>query len=132
MSLDKLDHVAIEVSAIDPVIDKMLSTGGLKLLRRGVANSTGARIAMLGDRTGMKIELIENPEAREARFLHLAFRSAGVDAAAKQLVGLGWAVDRGPLDIPAAKARSAFFTDGAGFEFQVVTYQPDSPDIQEW
>jgi hypothetical protein len=136
MSLEKMDHVAIEVPDIAHYIDKFVSTGGLKLLRRGVATATGVEIAMLGDRTGMKIELIENKNATELKFLHIAFRSDNVDTATQEIAATGWAngwvLGRGPNDIAAAKARSAFMTDSNGFEFQVLTYAPDSPDVAQW
>ena len=132
MSLEKLDHVAIEVPDIARYIDTFTSTGGLRLLRRGIASATGVEIAMLGDRTGMKIELIENKGATELKFLHIAFRSADVDSAVQEIAAGGWALGRGPSEIAAAKARSAFMSDGKGFEFQVLTYAPDSPDVAEW
>ena len=130
--LAKMDHVAIEVPDIAQYIETFVRTGGLKLLRRGVATATGAEIAMLGDRTGMKIELIENRDATGLRFLHIAFRAGDVDKAAQACAGAGWVVGRGPNDIAAARARSAFMTDGDGFEFQILTYAPDSPDIVQW
>ncbi|MDF2116818.1 VOC family protein [Roseiarcaceae bacterium H3SJ34-1] len=132
ISLEKMDHVAIEVPNIAHYIDKFVGTGGLKLLRRGVATATGVEIAMLGDRTGMKIELIENKAATELKFLHIAFRSDDVDTAAQETAAAGWALGRGPNDIAAAKARSAFMTDGQGFEFQILSYAPDSPDVAQW
>jgi len=131
-NLEKMDHVAIEVPDIARYIDKFVSTGGLKLLRRGVATATGVEIAMLGDRTGMKIELIENKAATEMKFLHVAFRAADVDTATQEIAANDWVLGRGPNDIAAAKARSAFMTDGKGFEFQILTYAPDSPDIAQW
>jgi hypothetical protein len=50
MPLNRIDHIALEVPALEPLIDKFASTGGLRLLRRGTATATGVRIAMLGDR----------------------------------------------------------------------------------
>ena len=81
MTLDRLDHVAIEVDDLDAYVAKLTLTGGLRVLRRGTAVATGARIALLGDRVGMKIELVENGSATGGRFLHVAFRSNDVDAA---------------------------------------------------
>ena len=40
--------------------------------------------------------------------------------------------DLSALAIEAARARSAFMTDGAGFEFQILSYEADSPDIATW
>jgi catechol 2,3-dioxygenase-like lactoylglutathione lyase family enzyme len=132
MSLDQLDHIAIEVPNIEEYIDKLVATGGLKLLRRGVATATGASIAMLGDRVGMKIELIENSEADAPGFLHIAFRSNDVEQAIANSTASRWSLLRGPSDIAAARARSAFLGDKAGFEFQVLTYGEGSADIETW
>jgi predicted enzyme related to lactoylglutathione lyase len=134
MNLRKLDHVAIEVADLDYTIERLTGTGGLKLLRRGSAKRTGTRLAMIGDPTGMKLELIENKElaGTAPRFLHVAFRSGDVDAATAALVERGWKRERGPLDLEEAQARSVLLSDASGFELQVLTYQPTSPDIVEW
>jgi hypothetical protein len=132
MTLNKIDHVAIEVPALEPLIEKFAGTGGLRLLRQGTATSTGARIAMLGDRAGVKIELIENPAATCLRFLHVAFESGDVDASIKDAGQHGWSLARAPGEITAAKARSAFMADGSGFEFQILAYAADSPDTKTW
>ena len=132
MSLNKIDHVAIEVPALEPFIETFARTGGLRLVRRGTATATGTRIAMLGDRTGVKIELIENLTATSLRFLHIAYESDDVDASIKEAERTGWSLARGPNEIPAAMARSAFMTDGSGFEFQILTYAANSPDAKTW
>jgi hypothetical protein len=133
MSLDRLDHVAIEVADLDYYIELLVRTGGMKVLRRATAKRTGARMAMVGDPTGMKLELIENRDAAGApRFLHVAFRSGDVDAAARSLVDKGWTWQRGPIDLEEAQARSVLLSDNGCFELQVLTYRPTSPDIVEW
>src|SRR5262245_32995161 len=66
MSLSKLDHVAMEVHDLDAIIDQLVGTGGMKVLRTGVLRTTGARLAMVGDPAGMKLELIENKETPTA------------------------------------------------------------------
>ncbi len=60
MNLERLDHVAIEVSDLDYYVEQLVRTGGMKLLRRATAKRSGTRMAMVGDPTGMKLELIEN------------------------------------------------------------------------
>lgn len=134
MTLARLDHIAIEVANLDDAIERLVRTGGMRLLRRGTALRTGARMAMVGDRVGMKLELIENRDAAPAapRFLHVAFRSSDVDAAAQSLVDKGWKRQRGPINLEAAQARSVLLSDNKGFEIQVLTYLPTSPDIVEW
>jgi predicted enzyme related to lactoylglutathione lyase len=134
MNLERLDHVAIEVVDLDCYIEQLVRTGGMKVLRRATAKRSGARMAMVGDRTGMKLELIENRDVAGGvpRFLHVAFRSSDVDAAARSLVGKGWKWERGPIDLEEAQARSVLLSDNGGFELQVLTYRPTSPDILEW
>ena len=134
MTLARLDHVALEVVDLDHYIELLVATGGMKLLRRSTARRTGARMAMLGDPTGMKLELIENGDAAGGapRFLHIALRSGDVDAAAGSLAGKGWTWERGPIDLEEAQARSVLLSDNRGFELQVLTYRPTSPDIEEW
>lgn len=134
MTLTRLDHVAIEVVDLEHCIEQLVATGGMKLLRRATAKRTGARMALLGDPTGMKLELIENRDAagEALRFLHIAFRSGDVDAAARTLVGKGWKWERGPIDLEEAQARSVLLSNNRGFELQVLMYQPTSPDIVEW
>jgi catechol 2,3-dioxygenase-like lactoylglutathione lyase family enzyme len=132
MKLDRMDHVAIEVADLDARIERLCRTGAMRLLRRGTNNRTGQRLAMVGDPTGMKLELIENPDAHEPRFLHLAFRSGDVDAALASLVDQGWNHLRGPNDLREAEARSILLNDGDGLEMQVLAYEPTSPDIVEW
>jgi Glyoxalase/Bleomycin resistance protein/Dioxygenase superfamily len=134
MNLERLDHVAIEVADLDYYVDELVRTGGMKLLRRATVKRTGARMAMVGDPTGMKLELIENRNAAGGapRFRHVAFRSGDVDAAARSLVGKGWRWERGPIDLEEAQARSVLLSDDGGFELQVLTYRPTSPDIEEW
>ena len=134
MTLARLDHVAIEVVDLDYYIEQLVATGGMKLLRRSTAKRTGTRMAMVGDPTGMKLELIENKDAAGTapRFLHVAFRSSDVDAAARSLVGKGWKWERGPIDLEEAQASSVLLSDNGGFELQVLTYRPTSPDTVEW
>jgi len=132
MTLAKLDHVAIAVPNLEQSIAIFVRTGGLRLLRQGIATATGAKIAMLGDRTGMKIELIESPETNALQFLHIAFQTDDLDASIQQAEVDGWTVGRGPNAIAAAKAQSAFLTNDSGFEFQVLSYAADSPDTRTW
>ncbi len=132
MTLAKLDHVAIWVPNLEQSIAIFVRTGGLRLLRQGTVRATGAKLAMLGDRTGMKIELIEIPDTNALQFLHLAFQTDDVDASIQQAETNGWTVGHGPDEIAAAKARSAFLADADGFEFQVLSYAADSPDTRTW
>ncbi|MDB5546215.1 MAG: hypothetical protein JWO64_3364 [Hyphomicrobiales bacterium] len=131
MHLTRIDHVAIEVPNLEASIETFVRTGGLKLLRLG-STAAGARIAMLGDRVGMKLELIENPAAQQTGFLHVAYQSESFEEALDEARQKGWSVARGPNAIPAAKAQSVFMTDNSGFEFQVIAYESDSPDVQRW
>jgi hypothetical protein len=133
MNLDRLDHIAIEVADLGYCVELLVRTGGMKVLRRGTAMRTGTRMAMVGEPTSMKVELVENRDAAGApRFLHVAFRSSDVGAAARSLVGKGWKWQRSPIELEEAQARSVLLSDNGRFELQVMTYRPTRPDIVEW
>jgi len=131
MSLNNIDHVALEVPNLDEFIHRFASTQGLRLIRRGVSTATGQHIAMLGDRKGVKLELIENPGCVGVQFLHLAFATDDLESAVDDAVGAGWKLSRGPNSIAAARAKSAFVKD-EHIEFQLLQYHPDSPDLSTW
>ena len=127
----RFDHVAIEVNDFDARVDSLVGDVGMTLVRMGIRHRTGQRIAMLGDETGVKIELIES-EATEPTFAHVAFRAdrAGdVDQAEAGLVGAGWSTVNPAHDLGAARARTALLTDRGGLHLQVIAYEPDSPDL---
>ena len=44
MNLTKIDHVAIEVADLDYYIERLVGTGGMRLLRRATAKRTGATV----------------------------------------------------------------------------------------
>ena len=104
----------------------------MRVLRYGTHNRSGSRLAMVGDPTGMKLEIVENPEAKEARFLHVAFRASDVDASLTALAEKGWEAMGGAKDLASAHARTGRVVGPDGFELQMITYQPSSPDIVEW
>ena len=126
--IGQLDHVALGVHDLDERIAFLTGTLGMTLKRLGKHMKTGARIAMIGDSAGFKLELIEVP-ADEPVFQHLAYRVEDVDAAYASLVAKGCTGLRGPNPIPPAKAMSALVEDPSGIQVQVIKYEPDSPDL---
>lgn len=132
MTAPRFDHVALEVDRLEHHIEILCRSGLLRLLRMGSLGSSGQRIAMLGDGTGVKVELIEAPGGDAPKLAHLAFAVADVDHARSDLLAQGWAPVRGPNELTAAKARSALLRDAAGLHLQVVSYQPDSVDLTRW
>ena len=127
----KFDHVAIEVNDFDGRVDSLVHNLGMTLVRHGIRYSTGQRIAMLGDETGVKIELIES-DADEPAFAHVAFRAdeaAAVDDAEAGLVEAGWSTVNPVHDLAAARARTTLLADRGGLHVQVIAYEPDSPDL---
>lgn len=127
----RVDHVAISVHDVDARLAALLSTGAFRLLREGKRMTTGHRIFMLGDGTGFKIELIEEPSVQQPTFEHVALRVADVDGAHAALVSDGWTSVRGPNELAPAKARTAL-TCRDGFDLQVISYAPDSADMVVW
>jgi hypothetical protein len=69
----------------------------MRLPRRATAKRTGTRMAMVGDSTGMRLELIENKDAATGvpRSLHVAFGRSDVDGAVTSLLDRGWKCERG-------------------------------------
>ncbi len=117
---------------MDHYIETLEKLGGLRLIRRGTVGRTGHRMAMLGDGSGMKLELIEDPAADAPRLLHLAFRSDDVAGACEALPRNDWTLLHGPNVLPAAHALSALFRDSAGLHLQIIDYEPSSPDLVQW
>lgn len=131
MTLERLDHIAIEVPNLDEWITILEGTCSMRLLRTGSRHLTGQRIALLGDGTGMKLELIEG-QASGPAFVHLAFRVDDTDAVHAAMVEDGWQSVRSPHPLALAHARTALVSDGRGFELQLIQYDPSSQDISEW
>jgi hypothetical protein len=64
-------------------------------------------------------------------FSPCAFAADDVKVAVEEALRGGWNLVRGPSEIPVAKAKSAFL-DRNHFEFQVLEYKPNSPDLEVW
>lgn len=128
----KLDHFAYGVRDFAGRSAFFVDVLGLDVLRVGERHSTGTKIAMLADAgRDFKIELIEvSPDEAEG-FIHLALRVEDLDAAYAALLDKGLTAVRPPHDLPAAKARTALLADSSGLHIQIITYAPDSPDIQD-
>ena len=131
MQFGKIDHVAIAVEDFDGRIDQLTGTGALRVIRHGKTGN-GQRLAMLGDGTGMKIEIVESAGDKAPRFLHIAFLSEDVDGAGAMLDRLGWSAKFGPAELGAAKAYTVMMTDGEGLDLQAIRYDTDSPDLAQW
>ena len=131
-SLGRFDHVAIEVAAFEATVDELVATGSMRHIRSGVLARTGQRIALLGDGTGVKIELIENKDASAPRLAHLAFRCADVVNSKQSLEVQGWRGLFGPHTLDAAKADTALLEDAQHLRLQIIRYDDTSPDLIEW
>lgn len=125
-----IDHVALQVPDLDRMIGFLEEECGMHLKRRGIRHATGGRMAMVGDASGMKLELIEEAESDGGvQFLHVAFRSGNVvdDQAALAERGLG--VVKEPVYLESAKAWFAMCRHGLGMDVQVANYDAESPDL---
>lgn len=123
--------MAVEVGDIEKTAQNLKDATGLEILREGSRYSTGQRIVMLGDETGIKIELIESG-LTSPTFAHVAFRvdqPASVDLVTDSMIATGWVAKSPPHDLPHAKARSALLVDEGGLHVQVIAYSSDSPDV---
>jgi hypothetical protein len=63
--------------------------------------------------------------------LHVAFATNDLACALANSEAAGWTLARGPSEIAAAKAHSAFLIKN-NVEIQVLEYQADSPDLATW
>ena len=113
-----VDHVALEVGDLDEHIHQLVHNCGLRLLRTGTRHSTGQRIAMLGDGTGTKLELIE-ADVTTPTFAHLAFRVDDIAKHIDRLNDAGWSTKRPSHRLEAAKADTALLDAGHGLDVQV-------------
>ena len=127
----KFDHVALEVSDLDHHIQQLIDNCQMRLLRMGTRFNTGQRIAMLGDGTGTKLELIE-ASVGSPTFAHLAFRVDETAADVARLNEAGWTTRRDTHRLDSAKADTALLETVAGMDVQVIAYDPDSPDDVRW
>jgi hypothetical protein len=130
--LGRFDHVAIEIAAFDDAVQSLVASGALRVIRIGTMRRTGRRIAMLGDGTGVKIEIIESDDAATPRLAHIAFRSADVAESLRHLEPGGWQVLFGPHALEAAHAETAMLQNNHQLNLQVIRYEDTSPDIVEW
>lgn len=129
MRFNRLDHVAIEVADLEAVI-AALEACSMRVVRRGHRHRTGQPIAMVGDGTGVKVELIQSDTTTPV-MAHLAFDVDDLDAAVGELVAGGWSCARPPHDLPSAKARTALLSHH-DTNVQLISYEPDSPDLAIW
>jgi catechol 2,3-dioxygenase-like lactoylglutathione lyase family enzyme len=125
-----LDHVGTEEPDIDARVAFLADVLGFRVLRWGTHVVTGLRIAMVADPRGTKLELMEVRE-RTGELDHVAYRVPDVDAAHAALLAAGCTELRAPFEIPAARARSSLLREAAGHQLQLITYQPDSPDLAD-
>jgi hypothetical protein len=123
-----LDHVAVETSDIEADVAVLTRTLGMAEVRWGVHVRTGGRIAMLADRHGTKVELIEAADP-DGSLAHLAFEVPDVTAAARVAVAAGCLGELDLLRIPAAMASITQVRSTAGTALQLISYEPGSPDL---
>jgi hypothetical protein len=128
----KFDHVALEVGDLDAHIEQLVDNCSMRLLRMGKRFSTGQRIAMLGDGSGTKLELIEASGTATATLAHMAFRVDDTDREATRLEASGWRTLREPHRLESARANTALLDTGLGMNVQVITYDEDAPDDVRW
>jgi hypothetical protein len=125
-----LDHIAVETADIDGDVAVLVGTLGLTTVRWGIHVRTGNRIAMLVDRTGMKLELIETPSP-DGTLAHIAFEVADVEVAEATAVEAGCLGDIGLIHISAAAAFATQVRSTAGTAFQFIRYEAGSPDLTD-
>jgi catechol 2,3-dioxygenase-like lactoylglutathione lyase family enzyme len=132
IELERIDHLALEVSDFDARLRAMTDDLGLECTRIGrLGGDPTRRIAMLRDATGFKIELVEAAPGTAAptTLAHVAWRVADVAAAHDSLCATGYESIVAPRSIEAARAESALVRTPDGLSIQLIRYEPDSPDL---
>jgi catechol 2,3-dioxygenase-like lactoylglutathione lyase family enzyme len=128
VGIERVDHVAVEVSDFDERLQLFTEHLGFTLKRMGRYNADPTRrIAMLGDSSGFKIELIEGADDAGA-FKHIALLVDDVASSHAALVAAGFTSQVEPKRLPPAKGDTAVVRDAAGLVVQLVRYDADSPD----
>lgn len=131
VTVERIDHVAIEVRDFDALVARMevaLGVTGTRIGRLG--RDPSRRIAMLRDATGFTLEIIEAPVFhRGAPTLdHIALRVREVDAAAETLLAAGFQQRVVTRPVDAWRRENAVVTDPTGLVVQVVRYEDDPAD----
>ena len=129
----RIDHIALRIPDFDSTIALLEQTCVLRILRMGAIPATGQRIAMLGDGTGMKLELIDAADVSQVTFAHIAFRVDDVDTVYEAMVGDNWVSRRAPRDLAPAQARTALVTNNRQtLDVKLISYESKSADVKEW
>ncbi|MGE0878728.1 MAG: VOC family protein [Acidimicrobiia bacterium] len=132
--VERLDHVAMVVADFDGTVSVFTEVLGLECIRIGSLNrEPSRRIAMIGDGTGFKLELIEAPldggPASGAELDHVAVRVSDVTESHRALSASGFESRRSPVRVEAAEAETAVLLAPNGLTVQIIRYDPSSPDV---
>ena len=123
-----LDHVALGVRDLEERITFLTGSLGMTVKRRGTHFKSGRPIALLADKNGFKLELIE-ADVEEPTFMHLACRVDDVAGEYDQLLKDGCEGIRGPHELKASKSETAIVQDQSKLQVQIIKYEADSPDL---
>jgi catechol 2,3-dioxygenase-like lactoylglutathione lyase family enzyme len=126
--IEAVDHIALSAISFEDRITFFTQMLGLQVRRMGVHYATGKRIALLADRKGFKIELIEAPSEPQT-LKHVALRVDDVALEYEHLLRSGCISIRGPHDLAASKAVTALLQEPSGSQIQIIKYRQDSPDL---
>ena len=124
-TVDRIDHLALEVRDFDATVERLELALGVRRVRVGVLpRDPSRRIAVVRDRRGVTLELIEAPTwYRGAPTLdHLALVVSDLAAAADALVDAGSARRGATRCIHTAPAASVVVADGGGLVVQLGSY----------
>ncbi|MDB4426695.1 VOC family protein [Porticoccaceae bacterium] len=135
LALMRADHIMISTADYQGTVDWYHNILGFEVVREwdieGYAEVDVGYIAA----NGFMIEVVGTPEAFQAEevapdvftamsdrgYVHIAFRSADVDAVAAELVSRGVELELPPTDFDAAGVRLLFIRDNNGNLIEIVT-----------
>lgn len=119
--LIRLNWITLRVSDLETSIEFYHGKLGLPIQRR--FESRGRQIAMLGQESEMKLELIEGSETtlKEEAGISIGYEVKSLDEAMEQLAALGIPIVRGPVQ-PNPHLRFIYIADPDGFEVQLAEH----------
>lgn len=124
-TVDRIDHLALEVRDFDATVERLELALGVRRVRIGaLPRDPSRRIAVVRDRRGVTLELIEAPTwYRGAPTLdHLALVVSDVDATTSALIDADSAQRGATRCIHTSPADTVVVADGGGLVVQLGGY----------
>lgn len=127
MTTSRLDHVAVETSALERDVQAWCECLGYSVIRRGTNILSGDGIALLRGPDGDRLEML-GVGIVEPAHAHLAYRVDDVEGEATRLCAGAFVLEAPAIQMPAVQAVSAVVRSPGGIRLQLIKYERSSPD----